>query len=96
MPTRHFWSLPPPRAPCPSLPQTPDRSALHSLRELEHQWHKLGTLCPSPEDGWSENDLLAMDMVLASLFSLGTRVGGDSCAGVCVRGVWVGGWVKWG
>ncbi|GAB4816536.1 hypothetical protein N2152v2_003582 [Parachlorella kessleri] len=50
------------------------KAALHSLRALEHHWHVLGALCPTPEAGWSENDVLTVDMVLASLFSLGTRV----------------------
>lgn len=49
-------------------------SALQSLRELESHWHALGALCPSPQDDWSENDILAGDMLLATLFNLGTRV----------------------
>ena len=49
-------------------------SALHALQQLERQWRSLGELsAPLPENSYEESSALALDMLIAVLFNLGTR-----------------------
>ena len=45
-----------------------------ALGLLEERWHLLGTLCPAINSSWGENEVLTSDMLVGTLFGLGTRV----------------------
>lgn len=45
------------------------------LRAMEARWQALGGLCPRLHSSWGEAEVLSSDMLVATLFSLGTRVG---------------------
>jgi hypothetical protein len=45
-----------------------------ALGLLEERWHLLGTLCPTINSSWGENEVLTSDMLVGTLFGLGTRV----------------------
>ena len=50
------------------------RPPVVSLRALEARWHALGALCPdSLASSWGENEVLTSDMLVGTLFGLGTR-----------------------
>jgi hypothetical protein len=41
---------------------------------MEERWHLLGALCPSIGSSWGENEVLTSDMLVGTLFTLGSRV----------------------
>lgn len=75
--TRWRHSTVPPRLPVhrPSTPPLPARRrCAGTLSVLEERWHLLGALCPVINSSWGENEVLTSDMLVGTLFSLGTRV----------------------
>lgn len=71
-----FCARPPPWPPASSGACTPPPPPpAGALRVLEERWHLLGALCPVINSSWGENEVLTSDMLVGTLFSLGTRVG---------------------